>query len=96
LNGSPWSLVFESFDAESGVSRVFTAQAGGLLGTVGNDYAVDGAYPQGISMQIDWAHGATFDLHNLTFEQGAAPPPGIVAAPTPAGAVDVRGTITCG
>ena len=86
LNGTPWVLFVQSYDGEAGVFQVLTGEAGGVTGMVGQGYGAAATYPaslDGVS-QIDWAHGATLNVR-LTSRDGQ----------TPAGTVQVQGTITC-
>lgn len=87
LNGTPWVLLVQSYDGESGVWQVVTGQAGGGSGLVGEGYADDAAYPATLSgvTVIDWAQGATLDVQ-LTSNPGQ----------TPAGTIAVQGTVSCG
>jgi len=87
LNGTPWVLFIQSYDGESGVWQVLTGEAGGGTGLVGQGYRVTASYPETVSgvTQIDWSQGATFDVQNLASGAGQ----------TPAGDVDVQGTVDC-
>jgi len=87
LNGTPWVLYVQSYDGESGVWQVLTGQAGGNTGMVGQGYGVTATYPATVSgvTQIDWANGATFDV-----------PLASGSGQTPAGNVEVQGTVDCG
>ncbi len=86
LNGTPWVLGVESYDGQSGVWNVYTGQAGGGTGMIGQGYQDTASYPQTVSgvTQIDWSQGATFDVQ-LTSGPGQ----------TPTGNVVVQGTVTC-
>ena len=88
LNGTPWVLFIQSYDGETGVWQVLTGQSGGGTGLVGQGYRVTASYPQTVPRftQIDWAHGATFNVQQLASGPGQAP----------AGDVEVQGTIACG
>jgi len=88
LNGTPWVLFIQSYDGETGVWQVLTGQSGGGTGLVGQGYRITASYPQTVAgfTQIDWVHGATFDVQQLTSGPGQAP----------AGDVEVQGTIACG
>lgn len=87
LNGTPWVLIVQSYDAQSGVWQVLTGQAGGGTGMIGQGYAVTATYPATVSgfTQIDWAHGTTLDVQ-MSSGSGQSP----------TGKVEVQGTVTCG
>ena len=87
LNGTPWALLMGSYDGQTGVYDVISGQAGGGTGMTGPGYSAYGNFPTPVAgvSQVDWAHGATLDVQ-LT-SQGNQ---------TPAGNLEVRGTITCG
>lgn len=87
LNGTPWVLFVQSYDAQTGVWQVLSGQTGGGTGMVGEGYADTASYPATVSGvgPVDWAHGATLDVH-LTSRSGQEPP----------GDIEVRGSITCG
>ena len=88
LNGTPWVLFIQSYDGETGVWQVLTGQSGGGTGVVGQGYRVTASYPQTVPgfTQVDWAHGANFNVQQLASGPGQAP----------AGDVEVQGTIACG
>lgn len=87
LNGTQYVFYIQSYDGETGVWQVLTGQAGGATGMIAQGYAVTGTYPATVSgvTQIDWAQGATLDAP-LTSGSGQ----------TPAGNIEVQGTVTCG
>lgn len=67
--------------------QVLTGQAGGATGLIGDGYTITATYPATVSgvTQIDWTQGATIDVQ-LTSQSGQ----------TPAGDLEVQGTINCG
>jgi hypothetical protein len=87
LNGTPWVLSIQSYDGQNGVWQVLTGKAGGGTGLIGQGYKVTETYPATVSgvTHIDWSTGATLNVR-LTSGPGQ----------TPAGIVEVQGTVTCG
>lgn len=87
LSGTQYVLYIQSYDGQTGVWQVLTGQAGGGTGMIGQGYAVTETYPATVIgvTQIDWAQGATLDVQ-LTSGPGQ----------TPAGDIEVQGTVTCG
>lgn len=87
LNGTPWMLMLASYDGENGLWEVISGPAGGGTGLMGSGYSDVENYPQTVSgvSQLDWAHGATFDVQ-------LPPGPGV----SPAENLDVSGSIDCG
>ncbi|MFZ0167849.1 MAG: hypothetical protein WAL64_00315 [Candidatus Dormiibacterota bacterium] len=87
LSGTQYVFYIQSYDGETGVWQVLTGRAGGATGMIGQGYAVTETYPATVSgvTQIDWAQGATLDVQ-LTSGSGQ----------TPAGNIEVQGTVTCG
>lgn len=87
LNGTPWVLMVQSYNGEEGVWSVVTGRAGGGTGLEGSGYRRTEDYPDTVDgvTDVDWAHGARLDNVTLTSGDGQ----------TPAGTVQVTGTITC-
>jgi hypothetical protein len=87
LSGTPYVLFIQSYDGETGVWQVLTGQAGGGTGMIGQGYSVTEIYPATVTgvTQIDWAQGATLDVQ-VTSRSGQ----------TPAGNIEVQGTVSCG